>query len=109
MIIYNPLARSVDWNVRLPVNGSHYSVVAPDGQNILNEVGGVGLESFRHYCELRWAILPTPRCCMEATNKEGQLVGLLRLHKKVFMSQWLARHHSVFSVLVIYLLKCLHN
>ncbi|XP_063148563.1 lysosomal alpha-mannosidase [Candoia aspera] len=38
VIIYNPLARSVDWNVRLPVNGSHYSVVAPDGQNVLNEV-----------------------------------------------------------------------
>ncbi|XP_034262785.1 lysosomal alpha-mannosidase [Pantherophis guttatus] len=38
VIIYNPLARSVDWNVRLPVNGSHYSVVAPDGQNILNEI-----------------------------------------------------------------------
>ncbi|XP_007421015.1 lysosomal alpha-mannosidase isoform X1 [Python bivittatus] len=38
VIIYNPLARSVDWNVRLPVNGSHYSVVAPDGQNVLNEI-----------------------------------------------------------------------
>ncbi|KAG8128822.1 hypothetical protein E2320_015703 [Naja naja] len=38
VIIYNPLARSVDWNIRLPVNGSHYSVVAPDGQHILNEI-----------------------------------------------------------------------
>ncbi|XP_070595631.1 lysosomal alpha-mannosidase isoform X1 [Erythrolamprus reginae] len=38
VIIYNPLARSVNWNIRLPVNGSHYSVVAPDGQNILNEI-----------------------------------------------------------------------
>uniref|UniRef100_A0ABM5FLY9 Alpha-mannosidase n=1 Tax=Pogona vitticeps TaxID=103695 RepID=A0ABM5FLY9_9SAUR len=38
VIVYNPLARPVDWNMRLPVNGSHYSVVDPNGQAVLNEV-----------------------------------------------------------------------
>ncbi|XP_053232372.1 lysosomal alpha-mannosidase [Podarcis raffonei] len=38
VIVYNPLARPVGWNVRLPVNGSHYSVLDPSGQAVLNEV-----------------------------------------------------------------------
>ncbi|XP_061472674.1 lysosomal alpha-mannosidase isoform X1 [Rhineura floridana] len=38
VIVYNPLARPVDWNIRLPVNGSHYSVSAPGGQAVMNEV-----------------------------------------------------------------------
>ncbi|XP_053145025.1 lysosomal alpha-mannosidase isoform X2 [Hemicordylus capensis] len=38
VIVYNPLARPVNWNIRLPVNGSRYSVLAPDGQAVLNEV-----------------------------------------------------------------------
>lgn len=39
VIVYNPLARPVNWNIRLPVNGSLYSIVAPNGQAVLNEVG----------------------------------------------------------------------
>nr|XP_056703983.1 lysosomal alpha-mannosidase [Euleptes europaea] len=38
VIVYNPLPRQVSQNIRLPVNGSHYSVTAPDGQAVLNEV-----------------------------------------------------------------------
>ncbi|XP_077183388.1 lysosomal alpha-mannosidase [Paroedura picta] len=38
VFVYNPLPRLVIQNVRLPVNGSHYSVTAPDGQAVLNEV-----------------------------------------------------------------------
>ncbi|XP_044309624.1 lysosomal alpha-mannosidase isoform X2 [Varanus komodoensis] len=38
VIAYNPLARPVGWNIRLPVNGSRYSVLAADGQAVLNEV-----------------------------------------------------------------------
>ncbi|XP_066472931.1 lysosomal alpha-mannosidase [Tiliqua scincoides] len=38
LIVYNPLARPVNWNIRLPVNGSLYSVVAPNGQAVLNKV-----------------------------------------------------------------------
>lgn len=40
VIVYNPLARPVNWNIRLPVNGSLYSIVAPSGQAVLNKVGG---------------------------------------------------------------------
>ncbi|KAJ6668062.1 hypothetical protein lerEdw1_016383 [Lerista edwardsae] len=38
VIVYNPLARPVNWNIRLPVNGSLYSIVAPNGQAVLNKV-----------------------------------------------------------------------
>uniref|UniRef100_A0A8D0BFU9 Alpha-mannosidase n=1 Tax=Salvator merianae TaxID=96440 RepID=A0A8D0BFU9_SALMN len=38
VVVYNPLARAVGWNIRLPVNGTHYSVLAPGGQSVLNEV-----------------------------------------------------------------------
>nr|XP_060620901.1 lysosomal alpha-mannosidase [Anolis sagrei ordinatus] len=38
VIVYNPLARPVDWNIRLPVNGSHYAILAPDGQTVPSEV-----------------------------------------------------------------------
>ncbi|XP_060096660.1 lysosomal alpha-mannosidase [Heteronotia binoei] len=38
VLVYNSLPRPVNQNIRLPVNGSRYSVTAPDGQAILNEV-----------------------------------------------------------------------
>ncbi|XP_015271310.1 PREDICTED: lysosomal alpha-mannosidase [Gekko japonicus] len=38
VVVYNPLPRLVNQNIRLPVNGNHYSVTAPDGQAVLNEV-----------------------------------------------------------------------
>ncbi|XP_078091137.1 lysosomal alpha-mannosidase isoform X2 [Mustelus asterias] len=36
--LYNPLARSVDVYVRIPVNGSDYSVADPRGSSVLKEV-----------------------------------------------------------------------
>lgn len=36
--VYNPLGRSVLWPVRLPVNGSHFSVTDPQGKTIDSQV-----------------------------------------------------------------------
>ncbi|CAH2272901.1 lysosomal alpha-mannosidase [Pelobates cultripes] len=38
VILYNPLGRSVTWNVRLPVNGRKYLVLGSSGEPIRNEV-----------------------------------------------------------------------
>ncbi|KAM4749190.1 lysosomal alpha-mannosidase [Rhinophrynus dorsalis] len=39
--VYNPLGRSVRWNVRLPVNGLAYTVTGPSGEAIPSEVVAV--------------------------------------------------------------------
>ncbi|XP_035261901.1 lysosomal alpha-mannosidase [Anguilla anguilla] len=36
--VYNPLSRPVDWPVRLPVNGTHYTVTRPGGSLVDSEV-----------------------------------------------------------------------
>uniref|UniRef100_A0A8C5WAL1 Alpha-mannosidase n=1 Tax=Leptobrachium leishanense TaxID=445787 RepID=A0A8C5WAL1_9ANUR len=38
VILYNPLGRSVTWNVRLPVSSSKYLVLGPSGEPIPSEV-----------------------------------------------------------------------
>ncbi|XP_030638691.1 lysosomal alpha-mannosidase [Chanos chanos] len=38
MTVYNPLGRAVTWSVRLPVNGTAYSVIDPRGKSVASEV-----------------------------------------------------------------------
>ncbi len=39
MNVYNPLGRTVSWPVRLPVNGSLYSVTDTNGKAVDSQVG----------------------------------------------------------------------
>ncbi|XP_071483413.1 lysosomal alpha-mannosidase-like [Diadema antillarum] len=41
VVVYNPIARSVTWPVRLPVNHATYTVVGPDGKSVPNQIQDV--------------------------------------------------------------------
>ncbi|ESO84761.1 hypothetical protein LOTGIDRAFT_207233 [Lottia gigantea] len=45
--IYNPIARSVIYYVRLPVVGSEYNVVGPDGKPIQNQIVPIASDTMR--------------------------------------------------------------
>ncbi|XP_023670401.1 lysosomal alpha-mannosidase [Paramormyrops kingsleyae] len=47
LTVYNPLSRSVSWAVRLPVNGSRYSVSDPSGRAVECQVIPVSKETRR--------------------------------------------------------------
>ncbi|XP_046584534.1 lysosomal alpha-mannosidase-like isoform X4 [Haliotis rubra] len=47
VLVYNPIGRSVTYNVRLPVVGSAFSVTGPSGEAIVSEVYPISEDTFR--------------------------------------------------------------
>uniref|UniRef100_A0A671T5G0 Alpha-mannosidase n=1 Tax=Sinocyclocheilus anshuiensis TaxID=1608454 RepID=A0A671T5G0_9TELE len=52
MNVYNPLGRTVSWPVRLPVNGSLYSVTDTNGKAVNSQVGNYVCMSFKLICNI---------------------------------------------------------
>uniref|UniRef100_A0A672K5J2 Alpha-mannosidase n=1 Tax=Sinocyclocheilus grahami TaxID=75366 RepID=A0A672K5J2_SINGR len=52
MNVYNPLGRTVSWPVRLPVNGSLYSVTDTKGKTVDSQVGNYVCMSFKLICNI---------------------------------------------------------
>ncbi len=52
MNVYNPLGRTVSWPVRLPVNGSLYSVTDTNGKAVDSQVGNYVFMSFKRVCNI---------------------------------------------------------
>ncbi|XP_064135965.1 lysosomal alpha-mannosidase-like [Loxodonta africana] len=96
VIIYNPLARQVDWMLRLPVSKGDYLVLDPSGQTVPSEVvDHLVLSSREHPPELLFTA--------SAPALGFSIYSVTQVHKQNPQtgSSWLNPQKSQSSVLVI--------
>uniref|UniRef100_A0A6I8N4V2 Alpha-mannosidase n=1 Tax=Ornithorhynchus anatinus TaxID=9258 RepID=A0A6I8N4V2_ORNAN len=68
-ILYNPLGRRVSWPVRLPVNGTAYTVRDPGGQPVPSQVrGGRKRAPHPHFAGSSWSLLCAPGLHLNPTR-----------------------------------------